>query len=335
MYFDDQDAEMRPRSSTSQLARPRWTLLIGLILSLGLHPGGLTAQTDKPEKLTHHEADDRDPAYSPDGRKVVFESNRDGNWELYLLDLKSSKIQRLTDNSASDRQAAWSPNGQELVFQRSRRGKGTHLYRMSIKDREAEPIRTYPGEVSNPHWSPDGKWIAFTSDRDGQPEVYIIQLESGRELRITEGEHRSIAPRWSPDGRRLLYFSRSASAGRHDDISMAFLAEDPVTVLALQGQPRSLTQTKGHEFVPAWSPDGKRWVHARSHGEVRDLQVLDLPAPSSTGTDDQAETTSSLVTLAPGFDRINGPDWSSDGEHIVFSARLKGESYDIYQIAAP
>ncbi|MCP3956986.1 MAG: hypothetical protein GY719_03955 [bacterium] len=76
----------------------------------------------EPIRLTSNPADDRYPMFSPGGERILFESDRDGNWEIYAMAATGRRAERLTDDPADDRFAAWSPDGDRIVFQSDRRG---------------------------------------------------------------------------------------------------------------------------------------------------------------------------------------------------------------------
>src|SRR6185437_9007133 len=164
---------------------------------------------------------DYTPSFSVDGKWIVFTSERGGSAEIYRVHADGSGLERLTDDPAFNDQGALSPNGSTLAFVSTREGGFANLW---IKDlsgpgRRARPIAKTNAGSFRPSWSPDGKWIAFTSDRnttrtrwDGGWELvqstalYIIRADGSSLRRLTELGGYAGSPRWSPDGRRIVFY---------------------------------------------------------------------------------------------------------------------------------
>ena len=130
---------------------------------LTLLPSIATAQESRPPvNLTDHPAEDRYPACSPAGGALAFESNRDGNWNLFLMDPRTGNVTRLTEDPADDRFPGWSPSGRSLVFFSDRGGRPA-LYVLHILSGEVEHLVEVYGPEPSPDWSPDGSSIAYAS----------------------------------------------------------------------------------------------------------------------------------------------------------------------------
>ena len=149
------------------------------------------------ETLTQFSANDIDPACSPDGSSIAFASDREGNYEIYLMNPDGTDIRRLTKNISEDLSPAWSPDGQNLAFATKRDGN----WEIYIMDRDGEnPVNlTKHGAADHsPSWSPDGNWIAFVSNRDGNDEIYIMQKNGTNIHRLTHNPHDDWHPTWAP-----------------------------------------------------------------------------------------------------------------------------------------
>lgn len=158
----------------------------------------------------------RAPRSSPSGKQIVYETNTDGNLEIYLMDLSDvnlSKINpadipksRITNNDIDDGSPAFYPNGRRIVFVSSR-NEVHQLYAIDTDGKNEKHINPSQYDSYNPVVSPDGKTIAYVSARDGDWEIYLIDSDGKNERQITSGIGRSIQPTFSPDGRYLVFVS--------------------------------------------------------------------------------------------------------------------------------
>lgn len=158
----------------------------------------------------------RVPRTSPAGDQVVYESNTDGNLELYLLDLAGINLaqltpediepKRITFNETDDGSPTFFPDGKRIMFVSSR-NEVNQLYTIGIDGQNETHFNPNPYDCYNPTVSPDGKTIAYASARDGDWEIYLINTDGKNERRITNDIGRSIQPAFSPDGRHLVFVS--------------------------------------------------------------------------------------------------------------------------------
>ena len=158
----------------------------------------------------------RVPRTSPAGNQVVYESNLDGNLELYLLNLAGLDLaqltpedvepKRITFNETDDGSPAFFPDGKRIVFVSSR-NEANQLYTIDIDGKNEKHFNPNRYDCYNPTVSPDGKTIAYVSARDGDWEIHLIDADGKNERRITSDIGRSIQPAFSPDGRHLVYVS--------------------------------------------------------------------------------------------------------------------------------
>lgn len=209
-----------------------------------------------PVHLTGGPADDRDPAWSPDGRQVAFASNRDGNWELYVLDTRSGEVTRLTYTLGFEGAPSWSPDGQWLVYE-GYAEDNLDIY-ITRLDGTQGPIRlTYdPAPDFSPAWSPGGREIAYVSWREGNQDIYLLSLDDpSEELTINltgTPDANEDDPAWSPDGLTLAYGSLAEG--------LAIVYARPV------GAPRGEPVVIDRGRMPAWSPDGNSLVYCVDQG---------------------------------------------------------------------
>ena len=158
----------------------------------------------------------RVPRTSPAGNQVIYESNTDGNLELYLLDLEGVELaqsalkdiepKRITFNETDDGSPSFFPDGKRIVFVSSR-SEVNQLYTIDIDGQNEAHFNPNRYDSYNPTVSPDGQTIAYVSARDSDWEIYLIDADGKNERRITNDIGRSIQPAFSPDGRHLVFVS--------------------------------------------------------------------------------------------------------------------------------
>jgi Tol biopolymer transport system component len=177
---------------------------------------------------------DYNASFSPDGRWVVFTSERNGSGqaELYRVHPDGSGLERLTDDPALDDQAAFSPDGNQIVFVSTRGDHHTaNVWILDLKTRKTRnltgspELQAAPGKLDGffrPAWSPDGQWIAFSSDRNfdfmahefpspgwehpQELSIYIIHPDGTGLRRLTEAGFADGSPKWSPDSKRVAFY---------------------------------------------------------------------------------------------------------------------------------
>ena len=198
-----------------------------------------------------------EPSWSPDGTQIVFSANADGNYDLFVLDLVTGKASRLTKTSAPVQNVdpAWSPTGQAIAFSRSglssiTRSVPASLYQLKLGS-TASPARltkaeSGAGDVS-PVYSPDGKQIAFSSDRAGQSDVYVLDLAGFALTQVTRTKHRDVQPSYAPDGTALVYVSNRSGATE-------LWAQSLVGLISGSSSPGQVTSDGAPKSHPSWGP---------------------------------------------------------------------------------
>ena len=160
----------------------------------------------------------RDLALSPDGKKIAFASDRDGNLEIYVMSPTGANQTRLTSTPGAEFNPAYAPNGNKIAFHSSRDGN-YEIYVMNADGGNVRRLTNSPYRDLRPRFSPDGKRIAFTSHRDGNAEIYVMNADGTAPRRLTHNPDRDDYPAWHPDGRRLVYVSERD--GKHDLYTIA------------------------------------------------------------------------------------------------------------------
>lgn len=126
--------------------------------------------------LTNNPAFDSDAAVSPDGARIAFTSNRDGNFEIYTMNSDGSNQRRLTDNQADDVLPAFSPDGKRIAFVSRRDDSHDEIFIMNADGTNPMHLTFSDGEDREPAWSPDGKQIVFSCESGGGSAIYLIDV---------------------------------------------------------------------------------------------------------------------------------------------------------------
>jgi len=166
------------------------------------------------QDLTANPSRDVKPSWSPDGTKIVFSSNRDGNFELfqlYLMNADGSNQHRVYFSNAMNVDASWSPDGREILFASDKEDNGTGNFEVfAIEPETTAPERRLTfrrGYDIYPIYSPDGTRIAFVSRADGNSEIYVMNADGSRLIRLTRDTADDTEPSWSPDSKKIIFSS--------------------------------------------------------------------------------------------------------------------------------
>jgi TolB protein len=266
-------------------------------------------------RLTENTYSDGFPALSPDGRRIVFDSNRlraEGEplntSDLFVMNADGTGQTLLTRGSSG----TWSPDSRKIAFHASASGTGqpinflpgaattdSDIFVMNVDDflkKRARPKNITNNQAAiddDPDWSPRGQQIIFTShaitdntDNHVTAEIYVIDADGkGKPRRLTNNTEEERAPSWSPDGRRIVFCCRRGGP----DFEICVMNADGT------GQVQLTDNTIG-DLTPSWSPDGKQIVFHRRVGNQ--FQLILINADGSR---------EKQLTFPPG---LNGfPNW--------------------------
>jgi Tol biopolymer transport system component len=251
--------------------------------------------------------------------RIAFSSNRDGNYQIYVMNADGTNVTRLTYDSGQDRQPVWSPDGKEIAFQSDCNGN-TEIYVINANGTQLRKLTNEVGLDGNPSWSPDGTRIIFDTTRDGNLEIYVMNADGTNQQNLTNNPGDDYSPAWSPDGTKIAFVSY-----RGDQVT-----EQIYTMNADGTNQRNLTNDYAHHFNPAWSPDGGKIAFDWYVHRLSDIGVVNA---NDSGW--------SSVTHGSYFIAASShPDWSKDGNLIVFAdSQFSNEQYrtlasDIYAMNA-
>ena len=226
--------------------------------------------------LTNNPADDRDPSWSPDGKRIAFTSDRtDENWDrdIYVMDDDGGNQRNLTNSDRFDEDPSWSPDGKRIAFVGSR-----DIYVIDADGGNLQRLTEDRSNGEDPSWSPDGKQITFMSNRDGHVhprlgwptyEIYVMDADGGNQQNLTNDPNDDSSPSWSPDGKRIAF----QADRKGDDVN------DEIYVMDDDGNNQQrLTNNRVDDGSPSWSSDGKRIVFAsdrKGNHENYEIYVMD------------------------------------------------------------
>ncbi len=240
------------------------------------------------QRLTNNRQNDLSPSWSPDGKRIVFTSDRDGHViggiptsEIYVMDADGKNLQRLTNNLSDDRSPSWSPDGKRIVFTSDRDGHviggipTPEIYVMHNDGKNLQRLTNNPDGDWNPSWSPDGKRIIFSARRDGHfigetgitEEIYVMDTDGKNLQRLTNNRQNDLSPSWSPDGKRIVF--TSDREGNFENFEIYVMDADGKNLQRLTSNPR-------HDKSPSWSPNGE-WIAFVSYRDNNqgDIYVMD------------------------------------------------------------
>ncbi len=274
--------------------------------------------------LTNFSGEDREPSPSPDGEYVAYLSDRDGNRtnQLWLINLTTGAASPLVDNLMVSSPAAWHPDSQSLVFAAKKQAKYLEtLWQVNLDGSGLRQIDT--GSENQPHMapaiSPDDQWLAFsrlTAAGGSNWDIFLQNQRTGVQKSIaTNSPYREVWPRFTGDGKSLMYFSRADTGGDNDEIYRLSL---------LSGTHVRLTNASGHDFTPAPSPTPGGPIAFVSNGSGASFLYI------------MNNDSSDALQVDTGEFQARQPAWSPDGTQLYFTGRPKaGGTADIMMMEVP
>jgi Tol biopolymer transport system component len=246
------------------------------------------------------------------GGIILFESDRDGNPEIYNTD-DAGHISRLTDNPAADTQPAWEPGLRRLAFTSNRDGQN-EIYMMNADGTNPVNLTNNPADDQYPTWSIDGGWIAFSSNRDGNYEIYILNVSSLEVRNLTNNPANDTQPNWvrsktldaggefilftsDRDGNQEIYRMKTDGAdqlnltgnpasdqmgkGSYNGEFVVFTTNrdgnQEIYTMTIDGQnPADLTNHPANDFSPCWSPDQEWITFTTERDGNREVYLIEL-----------------------------------------------------------
>ena len=241
------------------------------------------------------------------GGQIYFNSDRDGNSEIYAVNADGSEQTRLTNNLAVDADPIWSSSSQKIAFV-TNRDSNFEIYTMNAFGGNQTRLTFNAGSDGSPVWSPNGQKIAFTTDRDGNYEIYTMNSDGSGQTRLTFNSSNDMNPTWSPDGSQISFQSN-----RDGNVEIYAIYADG------NGGTR-LTNNSADDSFPDWSPDGTRILFTSTRDGNQEIYVMNADGSNQT-----------RLTSQPDSDGL--PVWSPDGKTVAFETNRDG-NFEIYTMNA-
>lgn len=264
-------------------------------------------------------------SYSADGRWIVFTSERNGSGQadIYRVHPDGTALERLTDDPAFDDQAAFSPDGMKVVFVSSRVTHTTNIWVLDLKTQKLRNLTggsatqgdpTKPNGFFHPSWSPDGKWIAFSSDRNTQWRghndgagwehtqelgIYIVRLDGKGLKRLSLPGLCAGSPKWSLDGKEVVFYELPVEdtwGARRPNLASKVTSQI-VSVNVATGRRTELTSGPGLKVAPQFLATGAIGYLAKAGSQAGLAYTMGTPV------------------LDPA---VRSPAWSPDGKSVVY-----------------
>lgn len=239
------------------------------------------------------------PAWSPDGRHVVFTSFMDGRPNLYRVELGTGRVHRLSQRRGSYTGAVFSPNGQHLAFSwGTPDGGSSDIYTTTAGGDKMKRLTDAWGIDTSPTWSPDGKMIAFVSERFAHPHLFLMNADGSQQTRLTYKGDYNQEPRWSPRHQEILFTARD----EYLQYDLFVITLERSASGQVETQYRRLTQNQGSNLEATWSPDGRFVLFISTRYGERKMFLMN------------ADGTHQRLFLR-GFGDFETPAWSPPMQH--------------------
>jgi serine/threonine protein kinase len=265
------------------------------------------------------------PASTPIGGgigQIAYASVREGTSQIFLINVDGTGLQQLTNLQDGACQPAWSPDGKQLLFispckENREQYPGSSIWLLSMDTLESSQLPTIPGGGDyDPAWDPNGERIAFTSLRDGWPQIYLMNLDGSNLQNISGGYETDYQPAWDPRGTNLLF---TAVRGTIPEIMIM-----PDT--GGNEQQFTMGESQGHTH-PDWSKDGEFILIERQLGNIPRLVVKRFGERLKVANQVCLEGPMASQPMAEG-------KWSPDTRWIVFETWPNGVEHDIAIISS-
>jgi uncharacterized delta-60 repeat protein len=240
--------------------------------------------------------------------EIAFQSDRDGDMDIYIMNVDGSGQTNLMDNSSYDYSPNWSPDGGKIAFTSNRDGN-QEVYVMNADGSWQTNLTHNSANDYVDCWSPDGSKILFTTFRDGNWEIYVMNADGSGQTNLTNSPTTGDqSASWSSDGSKIVY--TRARDGLNE-----------IYVMNADGTNQTMLTNGQKDYGPNWSPDGSKILFYSLRDGQEEIYVID-----ADGTD--------LTRLTDHLARDQYCCWSPDGSKIAFTSERESSNYQIYVMDA-
>lgn len=236
------------------------------------------------------------PRWSPDGRFLSYVTYKDGNPNIYLHELVTARRKKWVAFPGLNISPAWSPDGKQMAFASTKDGDA-EIYVVDVPEKIGEGNSEAPrakrltfslGDDLSPTWSPTGQQIAFTSDRGGTPQIYVMNADGSNVRRLTFEGNYNTSPAWSPKGDWIAFNCR-----RDYYHKLCLVSPDGQIVL-------QVTDGPWDDEAPAWAPNGRYLVFSSRREEKSHLFII-----TPGGVDEEQLTFTTANEILPHWSSWN------------------------------
>ena len=213
-------------------------------------------------RLTNNQVDDHYPTWSNDGKWMTYSSKVNGEYDVFIRSTDGGSPINLTNHPSRDggEYCSWSPDNLNILFTSNRDGAG-EIYQLDVRTREFTNLSQHNANDMMPSYSPSGKWIAFSSAREGGTSIFIMDEGGENVKRITNGKL-DLFSSWSPDEKKLVFQRRDTEGFTFYTINV-----DGTNETKLSDEVR---------FYPRWSPDGSSILYMSPKDGDEEIYIQEL-----------------------------------------------------------
>jgi Tol biopolymer transport system component len=245
--------------------------------------------------------------FAPLSNKIVFDSDRDGVSDIYVMNPNGTGVVRLTTDPDSDAEPNISPDGTKIAFVSDRDGS-EDIWVMNADGTNQVNLTNNGFADRQPVWSHDGSKIAFRSDRSGNQDIWVMNANGTGAVNLTNDAASDALPDWSPDGTKIVF-----NSNRDGDAEIYVMDADGSNVVRL-------TNSAGPDYAASWSPNGAQIAFTSERDGDAEIFVMDANGSNQT-----------QLTFNDFFD--GAPQWSPNGDQIAFASDRDG-NVEVYTMTS-